>query len=156
MGVNNNIDIKTDKVDIEALLEQGRTIQVHPQGYSMYPMFIPGRDEAIIGKADLSRLRRGDVVLYRREQSILVLHRIRAVKSEGFYMIGDNQMETEGPLKPEQIKGVLLAFIRKGRTISVKNPCYILISRLWMWAKPLRGIVRKIRQKCRGTGRNGL
>lgn len=152
----NNTDLKAGKIDIEDLLEQGRAIQIHPQGYSMYPMFIPGRDEAIIGRADVSKLRRGDVVLYRREKSILVLHRIWAKKPEGFYMIGDNQMETEGPLKPEQIRGELIAFIRKGRKISVKNPCYIIVSRLWMLAKPLRGIVRKIRQRCRGTGRNGL
>lgn len=146
---------KTDaKINIEALLEQGETIQIHPQGYSMYPLFIPGRDEAIIGKADVDKLRRGDVVLYRREKSILVLHRIWAKKPEGFYMIGDNQMEVEGPLRPEQIKGVLLAFIKKGRKISVKNPFYIVLSSLWMLAKPLRGIVRKIRQKCRGTGGN--
>ncbi len=149
-------DVKRNKIDIEALLERGENIQIHPQGYSMYPMFIPGRDEAVIGRADVGKLRRGDVVLYRREKSILVLHRIWARKPEGFYMIGDNQMETEGPLRPEQIKGVLLAFIRKGRKISVKNPCYLMVSRLWMLARPLRGIVRKIRQKCRGTGRNGL
>lgn len=150
----NNTEANINKIDIEVLLERGETIQIHPRGYSMYPMFIPGRDEAVIRKADVGRLRRGDVVLYRREHSILVLHRIWAVKPEGFYMTGDNQMETEGPLKPEQIRGVLLAFIRKGRKISVKDPRYIAISRLWMWARPLRGIVRKIRQKCPGTGRN--
>lgn len=146
---------KEAKIDIEDLLERGETIQIHPQGYSMYPMFIPGRDEAVIGRADTDKLRRGDVVLYRRENSILVLHRIWARKPEGFYMIGDNQMEVEGPLKPEQIRGVLLAFIKKGRRISVDNPVYIFVSRLWMLAKPLRGIVREIRQRCRSTGRNG-
>lgn len=138
-----------EKFDIEALLEQGEVIQIHPQGYSMYPLFRSGKDEAVIGKADVSRLRRGDVVLYRRENSILVLHRIWAKKPEGFYMIGDNQMEVEGPLKPGQIKGILLAFIRNGRKISTNNICYIIIGRLWMAAKPLRGIVRKIRQRCR-------
>lgn len=143
------------KTDIEEMLARGEIIQIHPQGYSMYPMFIPGRDEAIIGRADVGKLRRGDVVLYRRDNSILVLHRIWAKKPEGIYMIGDNQMETEGPLRPEQIRGVLLAFIKKGRKISVKNPLYIMMSRLWMVAKPLRGIVRKIRQRCRGTGGNG-
>lgn len=143
------------KIDIEELLERGETIQIHPQGYSMYPLFIPGRDEAIIGRADVSKLRRGDVVLYRRENSILVLHRIWEKRPEGFYMIGDNQMEVEGPLRPEQIRGILLAFIKKGRKISVKNPLYIMISRLWMLAKPLRGIVREIRRRCRSTGGNG-
>lgn len=137
------------KIDIEMLLEQGRIIQIRPHGGSMYPMFRPERDEAVIGKADVSRLRRGDVVLYRRENSILVLHRIWTKKRDGFYMIGDNQMEVEGPLRPEQIKGKLLAFIRNGRRISVNNPCYVIISRLWMAARPLRAVVRKVRQRSR-------
>lgn len=143
------------KIDIEELLKRGQVIQIHPQGYSMYPMFVPGRDEAVIGRADTDKLRRGDVVLYRRENSILVLHRIWARKPEGFYMTGDNQMEVEGPLKPEQIRGVLLAFIKGGRRISVNNPFYVFASRLWMAARPLRKIVRKIRQRCRSTGGNG-
>ncbi len=143
------------KIDIEELLKRGQVIQIHPQGYSMYPMFVPGRDEAVIGRADTDKLRRGDVVLYRRENSILVLHRIWARKPEGFYMTGDNQMEVEGPLKPEQIRGVLLAFIKGGRRISVNNPFYVFASRLWMVARPLRKIVRKIRQRCRSTGGNG-
>lgn len=144
-----------NKVDIEALLERGEVIQIRPQGSSMYPLFRMGRDEAILGKADTDRLRRGDVVLYRREGSILVLHRIWARKPEGFYMIGDNQMETEGPIKQEQIRGVLLAFVRNGRKTSVHNICYVTGSRLWMLAKPLRGVVRKIRQGCRRTGETG-
>ncbi len=142
-------------VDIESLLEQGEVIQLHPQGYSMYPMFIPGRDQAVIGRADTDKLRRGDVVLYRRENSILVLHRIWAVRPEGIYLIGDNQMEVEGPLRPEQVRGILLAFIRRGRKISVKNPVYVLASRLWMLIKPLRGAVRRVRQRRRGTEGHG-
>lgn len=143
---------KTDKekIDIEALLEQGRIIQIRPHGGSMYPMFRPERDEAVIGKADIDRLRRGDVVLYRRENSILVLHRIWARRRDGFYMTGDNQTEVEGPLRPEQIKGKLLAFIRNGRRISVDNPCYVMVSRLWMAARPLRAVVRHVRRRLQG------
>ena len=36
---------------IPELLEN-HTIQVQPQGYSMYPLFVPGRDSAVIEKAD--------------------------------------------------------------------------------------------------------
>lgn len=147
--------INSYKIDIEALLERGETVQIHPQGYSMWPMFIPGKDEAVIGRADVGSLRRGDVALYRRDSGILVLHRVWARRPEGFYMIGDNQTETEGPLRQEQIKGVLLAFVKGGRKISVRNPLYILACRLWMAARPLRGIVRKIRQRCRSTGGDG-
>ena len=36
------------KYDIEQLLEAGEIIQIYPEGYSMYPMFVPGRDAAVI------------------------------------------------------------------------------------------------------------
>ena len=36
------------KIDLEQLLREGNIIRIKPQGYSMYPLFIPGRDEALI------------------------------------------------------------------------------------------------------------
>lgn len=127
------------KADIEELLSQGNTIQLHPQGYSMYPMFFPGRDEAIISPVrDASKLKKGDVVLYRRDGDILVLHRICKVNKSGFYLVGDNQVEVEGPLRPDQMKGVLMAFIRNGREISADNRIYKLASGLWLFLRPVR------------------
>ena len=40
------------KYDIEQLLEAGEIIQIYPEGYSMYPMFVPGRDAAVIREND--------------------------------------------------------------------------------------------------------
>ena len=125
-------------VDIERLLAQGQSIQIQPQGYSMYPMFVPGRDSAVIEQADASRLKRSDVVLYRRESGILVLHRICRIREDGFYFVGDNQSEVEGPLRGSQIKGILSGFIRNGKYISVRNPLYRIASRLWLFLRPLR------------------
>ena len=121
----------------------GKTIQLKPQGYSMYPMFIPKRDEAILKSAEHTQLKRGDVVLYRRESGILVLHRIYKNNKNGFYMVGDNQREIEGPLKREQIKGVLTGFIRNGKYISATHPVYVLVSRLWLLLRPLRPVIAK-------------
>ncbi len=127
------------KADVEKLLSAGHTVQLHPQGYSMYPMFMPGRDEAIIAPvADASRLKRGDVVLYRRDGGILVLHRICRVNQAGFYLVGDNQTELEGPLRAEQIRGVLVAFIRNGKEIPAENRLYRMVSRLWLFLRPVR------------------
>ena len=44
------------KYDIEQLLEAGEVIQIYPEGYSMYPMFVPGRDAAVIKKAGAQML----------------------------------------------------------------------------------------------------
>ncbi len=54
--------------DIEQLLKNGSAVKLKPQGYSMYPLFLPGRDEAVIEHCVPSELHRGDVILYRRVQ----------------------------------------------------------------------------------------
>lgn len=131
------------KVDIENLLEQGQVIRIKPQGYSMYPMFVSERDEAVIEAAEPEKLKRGDVVLYRRDGGILVLHRICKIRNDGFYMVGDNQREVEGPLREDQIRGVLIGFVRKGKYRSVSDPVYIAASRLWLFLRPARPMLSK-------------
>ena len=127
------------KYDIEQLLEAGEVIQIYPEGYSMYPMFVPGRDAAVIKKADVKKIRRADAVLYRRKEGILVLHRVVKRKGGQFYMAGDNQMEIEGPVEADQIRGILTAFVRNGHRISVKNPVYVILSEAWLLLRPVRG-----------------
>lgn len=127
-----------ERADIEKLLETGQTVQVKPQGFSMYPLLVPGRDEALISPAKQKELKRGDVVLYRRTQGILVLHRIWKIKEDGFYLVGDNQTEIEGPLEAWQICGRLSAFVRKGKKISVMNPLYKLYAGCWLALRPFR------------------
>ena len=131
------------KVDIESLLEHGKTVQLKPQGHSMYPLFVQGRDWAVIKKADCDKLKKGDVILYRREGGILVLHRICKIKNGEFYLVGDNQCEVEGPLKKEQVKGVLTLIKRRGKDIYVKHPLYVLLSRLWLFLRPVRPVISK-------------
>ena len=102
-------------IDIEQLLASGTTIKIKPQGYSMYPLFVPGRDEACIERTDFSSLKRGDVILYRRDKSILVLHRIWKITGNSFYIVGDNQTEIEGPLRADQLHGKLTGGVRNGK-----------------------------------------
>ena len=135
--------MEREKVDAIKLLESGKTVQLKPQGFSMYPILYPGRDEAVIEKADISSLKRGDVILYRRDEGKLVLHRIWKIKNGGFYTVGDNQCEIEGPLRADQIKGKLIAIIRKGHRISVKNPVYVIVCRVWLILRPLRPKISK-------------
>lgn len=141
--------MQTKQQDIEQLLCTGKNIQIKPQGYSMYPVLVPGRDEAIIEPIEVSKLKRGDVVLYRRTPdassgNILVLHRIWKCEESGFYMVGDNQTQIEGPLQSEQIKGIMVGIIRKGKYISVRNLCYRLLTGMWLALRPMRPLFWKV------------
>ena len=37
-------------------------IKIKPKGYSMYPLFVPGRDYAVITHIEPDKLKKGDVV----------------------------------------------------------------------------------------------
>ena len=130
-------------IDVVRLLEEGKTVQIKPQGYSMYPMFLPGRDSAVLSKVNQNRLRRGDVVLYRRDTQTLVIHRIWKITKNEVFLVGDNQISIEGPIKKSQIIGSLVFFLRKNKKISVHNPIYRLLSWVWLILLPYRDIIKR-------------
>jgi signal peptidase I len=131
--------------EYERILKQGMAVHLKTSGWSMYPLIAEGRDEVIIEPVGKHRLRRGDVVLYRRPGSILVLHRIHHVTKDGLYLVGDNQKEIEGPLAPRQVKGILRVIIRirTGKEISVHHPLYLLYSHVWLALRPLRPVISR-------------
>ena len=55
-----------------------------------------------------------------------------------FILVGDNQREVEGPLRPSQVIGRLVAFVRDGKEISVRQPFYRFLSSLWLFLLPVR------------------
>lgn len=130
-----------EKKDLEQLLKEGNSIQLKPVGYSMYPMLVQGRDEVRIRAADPESLRRGDVVLYRRADGILVLHRLLRRGKDGFYLVGDNQTRVEGPVPPEQVRGILIGFVRKGRYISAQDRRYRMAASIWLALRPFRRLI---------------
>lgn len=156
MDLNSVLPGTEAPIDIEQLLAEGKRIQINPQGFSMYPLFIPGRDSAILEQVPFSTLRRGDVVLYRRVHSILVLHRICKIDGTKFYMVGDNQSEVEGPLDTGQIRGKLIAVRRKGKTFSVKNPLYRFLTGLWLCMLPIRPLCFRLSAALKKAFKKGL
>lgn len=147
--------MQTYTQDIEKLLEEGNNIQIKVQGYSMYPLLVPGRDEVVISPVTYQfPLKRGMVVLYRRykedgEKDILVLHRIWKVKRQGVFLVGDNQKEVEGPLEYCQIKGHVIMIYRKGKKISTDDFLYRMLSGIWLLMRPIRPLIAKFVSFCK-------
>lgn len=150
-------NIDNGKIDLEELLASGRSVQFSTTGYSMYPLLNPDKkDQVIVEPLGGRRIRRGDVVLYRRDgekgrtdgegfaEGILVLHRIYRLKGEEIYFVGDNQNQIEGPLRKDQVRGIMTARIRGGKQLSVKNVLYRISTGLWLWVCPIRPKIMRI------------
>ena len=121
--MDNNL---SEKIKIVDLLSDNKSVRLHPQGYSMYPLIVPGRDEVVISPIRDHKIHRGDVLLYRRKNDRLILHRVYKVKDDKVFFVGDNESVVEGPLEVSQVHGIMAAFYHKGKKIKTSNIFYFL------------------------------
>ena len=103
------------EMHIEDVIRKNGVYVSTTAGVSMYPMLRNRRDTIMI-KPVTGRLEKYDVPLYRRGKDY-VLHRIVAVKPEGYVICGDNCMRKEYNITDQQIIGVLRGFYRDGKKL---------------------------------------
>lgn len=131
---------------LKELVEEGHEVSLLISGSSMAPFLIHHRD-TIFFKAPDRDLKAGDMVFYQRSSGQFVMHRIRSVKPEGFYLIGDGQQIIEGPIAREQIFGLVTAVKRKGKLLRPGDFWWEFFARIWLRMIPLRRFVSRIYAK---------
>ncbi len=128
-------------------LEMGREIKFTVVGNSMYPLFINNRDKVTVAGAE--KIKKRDIILYRRADGSYVLHRVVGKGKLGFKLCGDDQVAIEYPVKQEDILAVMTSFERKGKEYSTKCLWYRIYSFLWCLVLPVRPSVFKFAMKFR-------
>lgn len=130
---------------LRELIEEGHQVSLLISGSSMSPFLIHHRDTIYFKKPD-RELKVGDMVFYRRGNGKYIMHRIRRIRPEGYYMIGDAQWEIEGPLQREQIFGLITAVERKGKLIQPGDFWWEFFAKVWLRIIPLRSLIHRIYQ----------
>lgn len=116
---------------IAETLQNGREVIFTVTGSSMLPMLYHRRDKVcLVSPPDKKLLKKYDIPLYVRQDGKYVLHRIVAIKAEGYVIRGDNQWSKEYPVLPSQIIGVVKGFWRAGNYIDCGNFWYQVYCRL--------------------------
>lgn len=114
---------------IQLQLDNGGKATLTVTGSSMLPMLRNRRDSVVL--IPPSRQKKGDIVLFRRENGRYILHRIISVTDNGYLCSGDNQWVLES-VTGEQIVAVVDGFTRKGRTYTLGAPGYRLYQAVWV------------------------
>ena len=128
--------------EIESLLKQNQSVVIPVVGGSMSPFLIDSRDYVYLKSVD--RLKKGDIILYKRNNGEYVLHRIYCIKENMFYTIGDAQMILEGPLLNDQILGVVSNVRRKGRWIGKYHILSLFFQYIWIRCVKYRSLLIRI------------
>lgn len=139
------------KYTYEEVLEKDGKLIYRNVGTSMLPLIRENRDLIIIEKKGGERLKKYDVVLYKRANGQYVLHRIIKVREADYIISGDHCTYKEYGITDNQILGVLTAVVRDGKTIKTTNKKYLLYTHLWCDFYYIRVTIIKIKSFCSKT-----
>lgn len=138
-----NLDTREYVSALREVTEQGKEVSMVISGNSMAPFMIHERDKISFKKPD-RELKKGDMVFFQRPDGRFIMHRIRKIKPEGYYIIGDAQTELEGPIKREQIFAVITGVRRKGKWLKPGDFWWEFFEHVWLYMIPLRRPVIEI------------
>lgn len=130
------------KPTAEEALAAGKILHINPEGISMLPLIKAGRDSVYINSITFEEVKIGDIVLYRNEHHILVLHRLIKKTPTAFYTVGDNQLLSAGPYNRDALLGKMIGMERKDKYLDSRQPSMRLYGTLWMIRRRLLLIVR--------------
>ena len=111
-------------------------------GTSMMPLLKEGRDRVELKPYCHERLKKGDVVLYKKNDDTLVLHRIIKTENREFFtVLGDHQFKNAERVNKNQIIAVACGFFIKGRYVTEKTRRYRLYKKIWLCNLNVRRII---------------
>ena len=107
---------------IDEVISTGGVFRMTPNGISMLPLIRPGVDSvSLVLPTDIKR---GDIVLYKRDNGQYVLHRVIYIKNDEYVMCGDNQKVLEYGITKKHILAKLKDVYRDGKAIDTENKEY--------------------------------
>ena len=125
--------------NIERCIKELGFAVVPTEGTSMRPLLKEGKTLVELVAKHQEPFKKGDVVLYRKNDGTLVLHRIIKVEGEdGFTVLGDHQYKNAEQVKKEQILAVMSGFITNGRRVDEKTRWYRIYKTVWIGSLTLR------------------
>lgn len=111
-------------------------------GTSMMPLLKEGRDRVELEPCSQERLKKGDVVLYKKNDGTLVLHRIIKTENREFFtVLGDHQFNNAERVNKNQIIAVACGFFIKGRYVTEKTRWYRMYKKIWLCNLNFRRII---------------
>lgn len=124
---------------LELVKEQGE-VPLVISGNSMAPFLVHGRDTVYLS-AVKSSPKKGDMVLYQRDNGSYILHRVYKVEEGIYSFVGDAQSFIETGIRQDQLRAVVKAVRRKDKLISSGDFWWDFFEKIWINIIPFRRIV---------------
>ena len=132
---------------IKEVTESGGEFRLYPKGTSMLPLLRQGIDSVGLVESTV-RLKKRDIVLYKRKNGQFVLHRILKVNNDGsLFLCGDNQTEIEKDIYPCDVLALVSCVYRGEKRYDMCKNIMNVYGVVWCFM-PFRKIVFFFRKAC--------
>ncbi len=113
-------------------LNSGKNVEITARGNSMRPMLKNLKDRLTISPVNTGELSVGDVIFYRRESGVFVVHRIVDKCENGnLILMGDFQVAKE-EITPSAVLGKVTAFVRNNKAYATSHKGYQAYVKFWV------------------------
>lgn len=92
------------------------------RGESMLPLLKTG-DFVTLSKIN-RKIKKGDILLYRRDNGQFVLHRVRNIKNNTYVFVGDHQRKKEYGIKDINLIGIVISYEKNGNLYKLNRLSY--------------------------------
>lgn len=134
---------------IKPALEEGKTVEMTVTGQSMLPLL---KDRVSSVKlVTPENLKKGDIVLFKKDEDHYVLHRILNVGDGAFDIVGDNQYVPDKDISKEDIIAKVAGYSRDGMTWKENDRLYrAMLPAIKITRRYGRGIKRRLKLLIKG------
>ena len=112
-------------------------------GNSMAPFLVHGRDTVYLSRLT-APAKKGDVVLYRRDNGAYILHRVYKKEKDSYTMVGDAQTQLEAGIRDDQIVAIMTSALRKGKMQKPGTFWWEFFEKVWINMISLRPAIVKL------------
>lgn len=131
---------------IRKVLAEGGTFRFYPKGTSMEPMIHQGQDQVFLAPIP-KKLKKYQIVLYKRDNDAFVLHRIVKVCKDSYTMRGDNQFVLEPGIRRDQMIGIVCGLKTSKGEIDTECFAFRMKSAIWVKTAGIRRVFLAVKRR---------
>ena len=119
------------------LVDEGISVTLPVNGYSMLPFIIGGKESVVLQKSD--KLKVGDIVLAWADNSRYVVHRIILFDGHNVILMGDGNLVGTERCTLQDVKAVATHVVGANEQMHyLYTPWRCRAARLWWYLRPIR------------------
>lgn len=94
----------------------------------MSPLIVENMDKVILKKRNLTKLNKGEIILFKSNRGKYLFHRIHDISDLGYLTMGDGNLHFDGWVRYCNVVAVVRSIIRNGR----ESDCYFIFEKVFL------------------------